>query len=88
MYGLSSLVALGPMWVASLFLRRDVNLPPFLIRLACAILASIAAVASSRTAIVAVIAAAPFILLGALLVIGVRPGRNRTASSRPSSVPR
>jgi len=72
MYGLSSLAALGPAWFASVFIRRDAVLPHIALRIVCAVLAAVAAVVSNRTAIVAVIAVAPILLLVTLLLLGVR----------------
>lgn len=62
-WGLSSLAALGPLWMASLLVRRHELLPPWGLRLACAALALVTAVLSDRTAIVLVIVLAPFVAL-------------------------
>lgn len=70
-YGLSSLTALGPMWAASLLVRRDALLPSWGLRLASAIAASGAALVSSRDAIVLVIVVAP--ALGILVHAALRP---------------
>ena len=62
-WGLSSLNGLGPIWVASLFVRRHVLLPPWWLRLVCAVLALATAVLSARDAITLVMLLAPFIAL-------------------------
>jgi hypothetical protein len=76
-YGLSSLTALGPMWAASLLIRRDALLPSWGLRFASAIAASGAALVSSRDAVVLVIVVAP--VLGFLVhaVLRPRPFRRR-----------
>lgn len=62
-WGLSSLVALGPIWVASLLVRRHFLLPPWWLRLLCAVLAFATALLSDRSAIVLVMVLAPVIAL-------------------------
>jgi hypothetical protein len=62
-WGLSSLASLGPIWVASLLVRRHPLLPPWGVRLACAALAVATAVLSARTAILLVILLAPVVAL-------------------------
>lgn len=68
-WGLSSLAALGPIWVGSLFVRRDAVLPHWMVRLVCGIAALAAAVVSSRTAVVLVIGLAPVIALALVLLL-------------------
>lgn len=72
-FGLSSLNALGPLWAASLILRRDQYLPPWPVRLCCFVIASSAALASSRSAILLVIVVAPLVALVVRVIIRKRP---------------
>ena len=72
-FGLSSLNALGPLWAASLTLRRDQFLPPWPVRVVCLLIALAAALVSSRSAIMVVIVAAPVIALVIRALIRKRP---------------
>ena len=76
-WGLSSLAALGPIWVGSLLVRRDEVLPHWIVRLVCGIAAVAAAVVSSRTAIVLVISLAPFIAFSLILFLRHRVRNKR-----------
>ena len=78
-WGLSSLAALGPIWVGSLLVRRDAMLPHWSIRLLCAVAATATSVVSNRTAIVLVIALAPIIALVVILFLRSRQYRKRTS---------
>lgn len=62
-WGLSSLAALGPLWMASLFAGRHPLLPPWGVRLICVLLALGTAAVSNRTAILLVTLIAPVIAL-------------------------
>lgn len=72
-FGLSSLNALGPLWAASLTLRRDRFLPPWTIRVICALIALAAAIVSSRSAIMVVMVVSPFVALAVRALIRKRP---------------
>lgn len=72
-FGLSSLNALGPLWAASLTLRRDSFLPPWPVRVICAVIALAAALISSRSAILVVIVAAPVIAVVVRALLRQRP---------------
>lgn len=74
-WGLSSLAALGPLWMGSLFLSRDRLLPPFLVRLTCAALSTAAAFVSNRNAILIVIVLAPFIAVVLGMILTARHAR-------------
>jgi len=62
-WGLSSLNALGPIWMASLLVRKHALLPPWWLRLVCAALALATAILSARDSITLVMILAPFIAL-------------------------
>lgn len=81
-FGLSSLNALGPLWAASLTLRRDHFLPPWPVRVVCLLVALAAAMVSSRSAIMVVIVAAPVIALVVRALIRQRPFAPVRFSSR------
>lgn len=68
-WGLSSLAALGPIWMGSLLVGRHRLLPPWWLRLVCASLALATAVVADRTAIVMVIVISPFIALALRLTL-------------------
>ena len=61
LYGLSTLVAAGPLWIASLFVGRDALLPPHWLRLLAAIAATAGTLTGGRRALALVLVLAPFI---------------------------
>ena len=68
-YALSTLVAAGPLWTASLFLKRDRFLPHYWVRLAATITSVAAALVSGRNALLLAIALAPLLVwLSGLIV--------------------
>lgn len=79
-WGLSSLAALGPIWLGSLLVRRDSVLPHWSLRVLCATAAIAAAVVSNRTAIVLVIGLAPVIAY--VLILLLRDRRSRRLGRR------
>ena len=79
-YSLSTLVAAGPLWTASLFLKRDRLLPHLWVRLAATLTCFGAALVSGRNTLLLAIALAPFLVwLSGLIVTG---GRSRNPVSR------
>jgi hypothetical protein len=81
-YGLTTLVATGPMWVASLFVPRDSLLPPQWLRALAAVTAAAGTLAAGRRALALVLVLSPLIAwLIRLLVTRGRgvslPGRQR-----------
>ncbi|GAA3735517.1 hypothetical protein GCM10022239_09450 [Leifsonia bigeumensis] len=76
-WGLSSLAALGPIWVGSLLVRRDAVLPHWMVRLVCGIAALATAVVSSRTAVVLVIGLAPLLAIALILILRHRDHHTR-----------
>ncbi|WP_104131993.1 hypothetical protein [Cryobacterium sp. M91] len=80
-FGLSSLTALGPLWVASLLVQRPPLLPPWPIRLFCAGIALAAAMVSSRSAIMIVMVLTPLIVL--MVHVYLRAGPRVSATVRP-----
>lgn len=73
-YGLSTLVAAGPMWVASLLVHGDGLLPGHRLRLAAAVAGTVGAFLGGRRALVIVLLAAP-LLAWLIKVIVTRGGR-------------
>ncbi|MGY1914937.1 hypothetical protein [Blastococcus sp. SYSU DS0973] len=58
-YGLSTLIATGPMWIASLLVHRDRLLPPWWLRTAAAAAATAGTLAGGRRALAVVLVLAP-----------------------------
>ncbi|HYH34398.1 MAG TPA: hypothetical protein VD814_04530 [Nocardioides sp.] len=58
-YGLSTLVATGPMWIASLLVARDSLLPPWWLRAVAAVAATTGTLAAGRRALAVVLVLAP-----------------------------
>jgi hypothetical protein len=83
-YGLSTLAAAGPIWIASLFVPRDGLLPHILLRSCAAASAMTAALLGGRQAIVLTMVAAPLLLWGCSRVIG-RPAHPFNAAGAPAA---
>lgn len=75
-YGLSTLAAAGPLWIASLFVRDDL-LPALPLRYGAAGSALVAALLGGRRGIVVAMLAAPALLWVCRELLGMRPGRSR-----------
>jgi hypothetical protein len=77
LYGLSTLVAAGPLWVVSLFVGREALLPPHWLRLLAAVAATAGALSGGRRALALVLVLAPIIGWGLRLLLHRRstPGR-------------
>ncbi len=76
LYGLSTLVATGPLWVASLFVRRDALMPPQWLRVIAAVAATAGMLSGGRRALALVLVLAPFLAWGIRVVLqGRRAGR-------------
>ncbi|MGY2083158.1 hypothetical protein [Blastococcus sp. SYSU DS0539] len=83
LYGLSTLVAAGPLWIASLFVGQDRLLPPNWLRLVAALAATAGTLAGGRRALALVLVLAP--LIGWLLRMalqGRRPAEGTTVRGR------
>ncbi|MGY2002870.1 hypothetical protein [Blastococcus sp. SYSU DS1024] len=61
LYGLSTLVAAGPLWIASLFVGNDRLLPPTWLRLVAALAATAGTLTGGRRALALVLVLAPLI---------------------------
>ncbi len=83
-YGLSTLAAAGPMWIASLFVARDGLMPHILLRSYAAVSAMTAVLLGGRQAVVLTMVAAPLLLWGCSRVIG-RQVRPFVAAGAPSA---
>lgn len=69
LYGLSTLVATGPLWVASLFVGKDPLLPPHWLRTVAAIAATAGTLTGGRRALALVLILAPLIAWAARVVL-------------------
>jgi hypothetical protein len=75
-YGLSTLVATGPMWIASLFTHRDALLPPIWLRALAAVAAAAGTLAGGRRALALVLILTP-VLVWLIKLLVTRAGVNR-----------
>jgi hypothetical protein len=82
LYGLSTLVATGPLWVASLFVGRDGLLPPNWLRLLAAIAATAGTLTGGRRALALVLILAPIIGWGLRVILQRRPAEGTTVRGR------
>lgn len=64
LYGLSSLAAAAPMWVASLLVRKHPLLPGLFIRISAGAMSTAAALMAGRSAIVVVVTLTPLVVWG------------------------
>ena len=84
-YGLTTLVATGPMWVASLVVTRDSLLPPMWLRVLAAVAATAGTLAAGRRALALVLVLSPLLAWGIKLLVARRrsarlPVRHRRAA--------
>jgi hypothetical protein len=82
LYGLSTLVATGPLWVASLFVGRDGLLPPNWLRLLATIAATAGTLTGGRRALALVLILAPIIGWGLRVILQRRPAEGATVRGR------
>ena len=82
LYGLSTLVAAGPLWIASLFVGRDGLLPPHWLRLIAAIAATAGTMTGGRRALALVLVLAPFIAWAVRVVLQRRRAERATVQGR------
>lgn len=80
-YGLSTLVATGPMWVASLFVGRDELLPPQWLRVVAAAAATVGTLSGGRRALALVLVLAP-LLAWMIKTLVARRNRRTKADAR------
>jgi hypothetical protein len=78
-YGLTTLVATGPMWVASLFVPRDSLLPPQWLRVLAAAAATAGTLAAGRRALALVLVVSPLLAWGIKVVVS----RSKVAKLTP-----
>lgn len=82
-YGLSTLAAAGPMWLASVFVKRDAMLPSRKLRIAAAIAGVSGAMVGGRRAIILVLILVP--VLGWVMTRSTRD-RNQSRGATPAKV--
>lgn len=82
-YGLSSLAAAGPLWIASLLLPADSVLPGWPLRFTAAALATVATLVGGRSAITVVVVLTPLILWICLLLLSGTGRRRSRHGARP-----
>lgn len=83
-YGLTTLVATGPMWVASLVVPKDSLLPPHWLRVLAAVAATAATLAAGRRALALVLVVSPLLAWAIKVVVNHHgsprlPARQRRA---------